>query len=316
MRYERFQADYALIGEMFGGRNKVMLSYNMDISEDSKWIIVTENDIAHSMPFYITEIGEFYARSNYYTERSGRSGYYLMYTVSGEGEILIDEQYIRLTPNRVLIIKCDNIHRYATSADHWDFMWIHMDGEGVSSYESLINDNRYLTVDMKGNREVQDIITRLLSFSSRSDVISYARMSDELSSLLTLILTQKLISKLKGETNRVITHYKDIKSVINYIENNYKNQINIDDMINKVNISKYHFIRLFKQQMGTTPYDYLVHFRINKAKFLLRNTINSVSQIAKEVGYFSESNFIGQFKSVVGMTPNKYRKESVRYLDG
>lgn len=82
-------------------------------------------------------------------------------------------------------------------------------------------------------------------------------------------------------------------------------------MTEKMNISKYHFIRVFKRQMGVTPYEYLTEYRINMAKILLRTTYKSVFEIAFDVGYNSKSNFIAKFHSMTGVTPSQYRKENI-----
>ena len=51
-------------------------------------------------------------------------------------------------------------------------------------------------------------------------------------------------------------------------------------------MSKSYFLRLFRRYMGTTPYNYLVNFRITQAKELLVLTDHSVSEIAQEVGFW------------------------------
>ena len=91
--------------------------------------------------------------------------------------------------------------------------------------------------------------------------------------------------------------------------------ITVDDITEHIKISKYHFIRLFKKQMGVTPYEYLINYRINQAKILLQTTSRSLFEISYDVGYKSKSNFVAQFKTLVGTTPAKYRSESLRLRD-
>lgn len=86
--------------------------------------------------------------------------------------------------------------------------------------------------------------------------------------------------------------------VIDFIQNNYSDSISIDDMIQNIHISKYHFIRLFRRIMGTTPYNYLTNYRINKSKLLLRTTNKSIAEISEECGFLDTSNFISQFKRI------------------
>ena len=84
----------------------------------------------------------------------------------------------------------------------------------------------------------------------------------------------------------------------------------MDEVAKQFHFSKYHFIRLFKKQVGLPPYEYLIGCRIRLSKKLLCNTSESISAIAIQVGFSSESNFIHQFRTTVGITPGVFRKNS------
>ena len=96
-----------------------MLDYKLDIADNSKWVICTKPEAAKALPFYITEAGEFYAKSGYYTERDGRDGLQLIYTVSGEGRLIADNTETRLLPGSAVIIRCGEHHRYETVGNGW-----------------------------------------------------------------------------------------------------------------------------------------------------------------------------------------------------
>lgn len=73
-------------------------------------------------------------------------------------------------------------------------------------------------------------------------------------------------------------------------------------------MSPSHFSRIFKQQTGFSPYDYVLVSRLNRAKEYLQKTNMTVSEIAYEVGFNSDTNFIFFFKSNTGISPAKFRK--------
>jgi len=98
-----------------------------------------------------------------------------------------------------------------------------------------------------------------------------------------------------------------VDNIIAYIEKNYATDISLEDMAAVACSSKYHFCRNFKKITGYGPYEYLVKYRINKAKSLLKETDISVGEIAEYVGFGSTSNFIQTFKKLEGLTPLKYR---------
>ena len=81
-------------------------------------------------------------------------------------------------------------------------------------------------------------------------------------------------------------------------------------------MSKSYFLRLFRRYMGTTPYNYLVNFRITQAKELLVLTDHSVSEIAQEVGFGDASNFSTRFAKATGQSPLQYRKSALKPVEG
>lgn len=68
-----------------------------------------------------------------------------------------------------------------------------------------------------------------------------------------------------------------------------------------------HFTRLFREQIGLPPRDFLVRQRIDRARLLLRDTPLSISQIADSLGYASVYFFSRQFRQIAGISPRTYR---------
>lgn len=98
-----------------------------------------------------------------------------------------------------------------------------------------------------------------------------------------------------------------IVSVKEYIEKNYCNYINLDDIISDCGYSKYHISRLFKNYMDCTIMEYLLKQRINEAKSLLKNTQQTIKEIAMSIGYSDPNYFSLIFKKEMGISPIQYR---------
>ncbi|MBW4605623.1 MAG: AraC family transcriptional regulator [Calothrix sp. FI2-JRJ7] len=96
--------------------------------------------------------------------------------------------------------------------------------------------------------------------------------------------------------------------VTDYINDNLTTEIKLSDLSGLVGISQFHFSRLFKQSMGVTPHQYLIAQRIERAKFLLKNSKLSVTEIAFSCGFNSHSHLGKYFRQLTGMAPNNYRK--------
>lgn len=90
-----------------------------------------------------------------------------------------------------------------------------------------------------------------------------------------------------------------------FIDKNYAHPIDIDNIADEANFSKFHFIRLFKKIYGKTPHQYLIVVRIEKAMQLMQ-TGETVSEVCFSVGFESLSSFSGLFKRIAGITPSGY----------
>lgn len=102
-----------------------------------------------------------------------------------------------------------------------------------------------------------------------------------------------------------------IQKIINakqFIDINFSENIDLDVLAKKACLSKFHFIRSFKNVYGVTPHQYLISVRIKQAKKLLSNNI-STAETCTATGFESTTSFIGLFKKMTGTTPDLYRRK-------
>jgi len=101
--------------------------------------------------------------------------------------------------------------------------------------------------------------------------------------------------------------YRRIVQAKLFIDNNYANKLDLNNISDEAYFSKFHFLRLFKSTYGKTPHQYLKYVRIEKAKELLKNNI-PVIEVCFLVGFESLSSFSGLFSKLVGKSPSAYHK--------
>ena len=93
-----------------------------------------------------------------------------------------------------------------------------------------------------------------------------------------------------------------------FIRENYaKEEISLNTVAARVNISPSYFSSIFKQETGTTFVEYLTKVRIDKACELLRCTNSRTAEIGEQVGYSDPHYFSATFKKVMGQSPKDYR---------
>jgi AraC family transcriptional regulator len=98
-----------------------------------------------------------------------------------------------------------------------------------------------------------------------------------------------------------------LRLAMDYIDANLGQNVRLDNLARLVNMSPYHFARLFRQSTGTAPHRYLIEQRIARAKALLANPSRSIADVAHEVGYQSQSHFTSVFREITGLTPKQFR---------
>ena len=100
--------------------------------------------------------------------------------------------------------------------------------------------------------------------------------------------------------------YQRIVAAKIYIDDNYHEPIDLDQVSQKAFLSKFHFHRLFRQVYRRTPHQYLTRKRIDKAKDLLAEN-KPVTEVCNEVGFESIGSFSVLFKKEIGFAPQYYR---------
>lgn len=108
------------------------------------------------------------------------------------------------------------------------------------------------------------------------------------------------------QTSKGLPSHK-LKQALQYIHHNLDGNIKIKDIATLLGISQYYFCRLFRESTGIAPYRYVIQQRVFKAKVLIKEDDLSLSDIAVECGFSSQSQMTQHFRKVEGVTPKVYR---------
>jgi AraC-like DNA-binding protein/mannose-6-phosphate isomerase-like protein (cupin superfamily) len=99
----------------------------------------------------------------------------------------------------------------------------------------------------------------------------------------------------------------EIKTICNYLEENYTKTITLNDLSNLTGWSKFHLLRSFTKQKGISPYSYLETIRVNHAKKLLEQGVKPI-EVSFLTGFSDQSHLTKFFKRQVGLTPKQYMR--------
>lgn len=275
-----------------------MLTYNMDVTPESIWKRTTLSEAE----------GLFYAQQRFSTARTDKESYILFYTLRGAGLIEQDGNHVVLETGQALLLNCRTAQSYCTAPGQscWHHYWVHLDGAGVAAMEPLLLPDKKLTpVQLTGVR-MQELFELVLEQMELGTVDSMVQTGLALHEMLALC-AQSLFAQAEMTTNRQL-----ILQAAETLRKNYRQELSLADLLSSAHMSKSYFLRLFRRYMGTTPYNYLVNFRITQAKELLVLTDHSISEIAQEAGFGDASNFSTRFAKATGQSPMQYRKSTLK----
>ena len=149
-------------------------------------------------------------------------------------------------------------------------------------------------------------------------LLDYQKNNTKVNTALLKITVKMLFADLyhilpkEGKHVHNIAFEKKIRpvllSVLKYINENYTNQINVDDIAKLFYVSRSHLARMFKRDLSFSISEYILNLKINNAKQLLISTRKSINEIAEISGFSSAVYFGLIFKKHIGISPLNFRK--------
>ena len=98
-----------------------------------------------------------------------------------------------------------------------------------------------------------------------------------------------------------------VEQVTAYIEEHLADDLTLAELAAGAGLSPYHFARRFKEALGSSPHQYVVQRRVERARLLLTTTTWTLATIAQAVGCASETHLALHFKRLTGLTPKQFR---------
>ena len=129
-----------------------------------------------------------------------------------------------------------------------------------------------------------------------------------ISRLFTLILQNQLYTQNPSQSVGKADRIGQIKAVLEYMEQNYRSSITLEELASVAGMNPRYFCGIFKKITHQTPMDYVAMYRIDHAANLLADTDLSITAISFECGFNECSYFIRTFKKYKHITPYQYRK--------
>lgn len=235
--------------------------------------------------------------------------------IAGEMSARIDDEQLVALPGQTLFTDIGQIH--SGSAERLEFVSVHINPSAINQlipvlgYAGNVVDNRFR------ERLVIDRVIASIADSIRMELASEQSGGGRMLSLLIEQLSIHLLrvhlnvrTSSRIEMSRAGPVDRRVRRAVEFMHNNYAQELSLEEIAAAAYLSEYHFARLFKQVTGITTGAYLANLRLEHARRLLAETRLSISQIGAMVGYQSQSHFTKVFKSATGVTPRVFRDNS------
>lgn len=118
-----------------------------------------------------------------------------------------------------------------------------------------------------------------------------------------------LIRNYKGNNPIQSGFAQDMTTLINYVKHNYRSSIDMAALTGVSGMSESHVLRVFKQYLGCSPFQYIGKLRLSAATDALIQTDKSITEVALDLGYNDSNYFTRQFRKHTGFSPREYRKK-------
>lgn len=271
------------------------------VAPASEYYIYSPSKVAQSMFLYPLRCGVFTYEPGYRLVRRAFNSFLLMYIQKGAIQLETSGQAQTVQAGHFILLDCYQPHAYATDTGY-TCLWLHFDGIQARSYYQLITSRLGPVWDMEDVSPALRKLTAILRTFQEHLTVQEPLLSKYITDLLTefMIYTPRTIRR---RSNALLA-----EETITFINDHFHENISTEQLAAMHGVSVYHFIRIFKQETGYTPHEYLIRRRMASVRYLLQFSTLSIKAICYDTGFSSESVFCNAFKKMHGLTPLQYRE--------
>lgn len=260
---------------------------------------------------YLTRCGYHECPPDHSWGPKTRPQYHMHFIIDGNGTLEINNRTYHLSKGQIFLLPPNIVSCYYADHDHpWHYAFACFIGTQAERYlkkAGFSND----AVVRQCNYPVETFtacIDEMLD-AHQLTITNELKRTASLYKLLSLLTESNFSPQNQASQNQHdYSSQSYLDHALQFIHFNFEKNIQIPDIANYVGITRSYLFQIFKQNLNTSPKDYLVHYRIEHAKHLLETTDEPIKGIALSVGYNDPLTFSKMFSNLVGLSPSEYRK--------
>ncbi len=237
-----------------------------------------------------------------------KTNYVLEYVLDGEGVIKIDKKAYKIKKGDLVLLPLNQaIEFFANPSNPFTYLWVDFFGENIGYVLTQIGFNEKKHRIYYGDDKIAELMQKTNDAQRGNSLPSSLSALSHFFELLSYLISLNTTDSFKSN---FIDEY--LSKALWYMHANFDSDIKVSDIAKHVNISEFYLTSIFTKNIGTSPIDYLISYRIKQAQNMLTSQDTPITLISSSCGFNSTSYFTMRFKQIVGMTPSEYRKNHPR----
>lgn len=232
----------------------------------------------------------------------GLNCFLLLYTKSGSGRLQAGEGNYELIPSSLLLLDCNQPFRFDITAEPWDYEVFFINGPLLAHYGGLLPKDSLAIIAVSSYSDMMMTLEKLPGQLSDTSLPVQLHTSDLLNHIITGCLTA---SMQETSPKQIPSYIKDMKELFDH---EYQEPYSLDELEERLGVSKYRLCRDFGNAYDMSPLQYLNRRRIEVAAYLLQTTNHRVHEVGSLVGIDNTNHFIHLFKKFLNCTPSDYKQ--------
>ena len=171
-----------------------------------------------------------------------------------------------------------------------------------------LNTDNYL---LQNDPEISSLTDKLMRLFRENNPFKTFFIKNTLRELIVRLSQTQVRTGLLLHTDQHINTNR-LAYVVTYIRANLTRTLSVEELCDKACLSKSHFFRLFKSELGISPVQFILTERIQRAKVILSNPAKSVTDACYESGFNSVTHFSNAFRSVEHICPRQFKRQLFR----
>ena len=242
-----------------------------------------------------------------------RNHFLFHYVISGRGYLDADgpdgvTRRYNLKPNQGFLICPGLVNTYfADQHDPWKYVWLEFDGLRAAQYLNAAGLNAAQPIYQPKASAMAQPVEEAMLHSANHTKASTLNLIGHLCLFLDALI-QSSSTRQEVWSGRLQDFY--IQEAVVFMERNYQRELSVEEVADACKLNRSYFSKLFKENIGCPPQEFLIQLRLSKAAEQMKSTKSPIGEIAAACGYPNQLHFSRAFKKRYGLSPREWRTQN------